>query len=204
LRRSGTPAALVAALWLTVAPSGRAAPERLVLDPARSEVRMRLEATLSDVEGEFTLVSGEIAFDRETGEAGGEVVVDARSGRTGIDARDRNMHQRVLESVLHPRVVLRPRRIAIQAIPGSGHRVRIEGTLELLGAEHEVVFGAFVTGSEQDTRIEARLDVPYVEWGLTDVSTAILHVAPDVTITVRASGRIEPVAPSRDTAPPAD
>jgi len=37
--------------------------------------------------------------------------------------------------------------------------------------------------------VEARFRVPYVEWGMRDVSSFVLRVAKDVEVSVRAEGR---------------
>ena len=90
--------ALGALLLPALLATGARAEGVLRIDPARSAVRFTLAATLHTVHGEGRVVSGELRFDPAGGPASGAVVVDARSFATGIDARDRDMHAKVLES----------------------------------------------------------------------------------------------------------
>jgi polyisoprenoid-binding protein YceI len=170
---------------------GRARAEStLALDPARCEVRFTLGATLHSVHGELELVRGELVFDPDGGPASGEIVVNARSARTGIDARDRDMHAKVLESERFPEIVLRPERLEIVRGDATSADVRLHGRLEIHGGEHAVVIPARVTAQGEDRLlVEASFGVPYVAWGLRDVSTFVLRVAQHVEVDVRAIGR---------------
>ena len=75
-----------------------AAPATLRLDPQASRVRFDLDALAHTIHGSLRVVRGEVRFDVDTGEAAGEIVVDARSAETGNGSRDRTMHAEVLES----------------------------------------------------------------------------------------------------------
>ena len=99
--------AIVALVLLLGARAPADAQSTLALDPARSRVSFSLGATLHTVHGELDLVRGELRFEPSGGVASGEIVVDARSARTGIDARDREMHEKVLESERFPEIALR-------------------------------------------------------------------------------------------------
>ena len=55
----------------------------LTLDPGTTEIRFTVGSTLHLVEGTARLVRGEIRFDPATGDADGEVVVDASSLESG-------------------------------------------------------------------------------------------------------------------------
>ena len=80
-------------------------------DPAHSTVEFKLSATLHTVHGSFKLKHGEVRFNPATGKISGVVVVDATSGNSGNDKRDRRMHQEILESGKYPEIsrVIRPR-----------------------------------------------------------------------------------------------
>ena len=79
-------------LWVPAA-------ERVVtLDPEATEISFALGATMHTVYGSLHLVSGRVQFDDSNGTASGRVVVDALSGNTGNDSRDRKMHAQVLLS----------------------------------------------------------------------------------------------------------
>src|ERR1700723_3868242 len=75
------------------------------LDPAKTTVQFTLGASLHTVHGNFKLKRGAIRFDPATGKIGGEVVVDATSGESGSEGRDRRMHTQILDSARYPDIV---------------------------------------------------------------------------------------------------
>ena len=56
----------------------------LEIDPAKTLIEFRLPGALHATHGKFKLVHGTIKADLATGEASGSIVVDARSGDSGI------------------------------------------------------------------------------------------------------------------------
>jgi polyisoprenoid-binding protein YceI len=196
-------AALAAVL---VALAGRAASDELTLEPARSELRFQLGATLHTVHGELDLVRGELHFDPGGGPASGELVVDARSARTGIELRDRDMHTKVLESERFPEIVLRAERLDVVRRDATSADVRLGGVLRIHGGEHAVVIPARVTTQGGDRLlVEASFTIPYVAWGLRDMSTFVLRVEKEIEVEVRALGAWRSPGARRepDGAPPA-
>jgi polyisoprenoid-binding protein YceI len=195
----GRPAAAVrtlATLLLAACAATAAAAESWVLrlDPAASEVRFQVGATLHTVRGSFALEPGSLRFDPQSGAIAGEVVVDARSGETGIERRDRAMHGDILASDAHPRIVLRPRRLRDVRRGPDALEATLEAELVLRGEAHAVTIP--VHGRREGSRgvVEARLDVPYVAWGLPDPDTFVLKVDDVVELDVRLAGTLEPPA----------
>lgn len=180
LRRCGL------ALLLLLAGPARAEERTLTLDPDRTRVQFTLAATLHTVEGTLRLLAGELRFDLETGAAGGVARIDARSAETGIEVRDRRMHQEVLESARFPEIALR-----LERVRGAPPRVTVRGRLALKGAEHPVELPVEVEVEGLRARLRTRFQVPYVEWGLKDVSTFLLRVAPVVGVEVDAEGSLD-------------
>ncbi len=184
-------AALLALSILLAARTDAGAEHTLVLDPGRSEIRFSLGATLHTVHGALDLVRGELRFGPEGGAVSGEILVDARSARTGIDARDREMHGKVLESARFPEISLHAERLEVLRRDAASADVRLHGTLEIHGGAHAVAIPATVRAAADDRLVvEARFRVPYVEWGMRDVSNLVLRVAKDVEVSVRAEGRV--------------
>jgi polyisoprenoid-binding protein YceI len=184
-------AILIASMLASVVPAG-AEPLRLVLDPAATEITFSLGATLHTVRGHFALASGEIAFDPDTGTASGEIRVDARSGDTGIDRRDRVMHEEVLDSTRHPQLVLRPERIEVSRREADALAGTLLGQVELRGARHPIAIPFEGTRRGERSELTARFDVPWVAWGLPDPSNALLSVEKTLAVAVSASGTLAP------------
>lgn len=198
---------LAAALALLAAPAlageegGADAPPALfAIDPRASRVELELGATLHTVEGRVPLVRGRIRFHPEGGPASGEVVLDARGVDTGIDRRDRTMHETVLESERYPEIVLRPERLEVLERSARSAEVRLHGALAIHGGTHAVVLPARVEAEDGRLRARGRLTVPYVEWGMKDPSTFLLRVAKEVEVRFEAAGRVEGMALPADQA----
>lgn len=156
----------------------------LVFDADRTEISFTLDATLHTVHGSFRLESGSIIYDPATGATTGEIVVDARSGDSGNQKRDRDMHRKVLESESFPTIVFVPDRID-GSIPAAGtSTATVVGTIRLHGEEHHLEVPIAVEMNGTHVHITAELEVPYVKWGLKNPSKLLLRVAKFVTITV--------------------
>lgn len=168
----------------------------LNLDPAQTKITFTLGATFHTVEGSFKLKSGTIQFNPATGEASGDVVVDATSGESGNDSRDRKMHKSVLESQNYPEIVFVPERIQGQvSLSGESH-VQILGLVKLHGSQHEIALPADIQVTGNQLTANVHFAIPYVEWGLKDPSTFILRVDKTVNIIIHAVGSLprSPVA----------
>jgi polyisoprenoid-binding protein YceI len=161
---------------------------RLVLDAAATEISFTLGARLHTVRGRFVLASGEVAFDPDTGAASGEIRVDARSGDTDIDRRDRVMHEEVLDSARHPLLVLRPERIEVSRREADALAGTLFGRFEVRGASHPIAIPFEGARRGERAELTARFDVPWVAWGLPDPSNALLSVQKTLAVSVSARG----------------
>ena len=168
-----------------------AAPATLRLDPQASRVRFDLDALAHTIHGSLRVVRGEVRFDVDTGEAAGEIVVDARSAETGNGSRDRTMHAEVLESQRYAEIVFVPSRISGRlAAPGESD-LELAGTMRIHGGEHPVTLKVHAAVTGTTLKATAPLSVPYVEWGLEDPSNLILRVAKQVDVHLEAQGTLE-------------
>jgi polyisoprenoid-binding protein YceI len=156
----------------------------LEMDPAQSKVEFALGATLHTVHGSFQFKRGAIRFDPASGRASGELLVDARSGASGNDTRDRKMHKEILESQRFPDIVFRPDRVEGKLAPQGISQMQVHGAFAIHGVEHEltVPVEVHVSGSQYD--ITAHFSVPYQKWGMKNPSTFLLHVDDRVEITL--------------------
>jgi len=160
------------------------------LDPAKSEVDFTLGDILHTVHGKFQLQSGVLRFDPAAGTASGELIVDATSGNSGSNARDRKMKKEVLETQRFPTIVFTPQKV-IGTVPSSGAaQVQLQGVMTLHGEQHPMTIVVPVQVNGDTASALVHFDVPYVKWGLKDPSTLFLRVSKDVQIDVHAVGTL--------------
>jgi len=165
-------------------------PKTFALDPARSLVNFSLGATAHDVHGTFHFKRGEVTLDPATGAASGQLVVDAASGQTGNDSRDRKMKREVLETDKYPEVVLTVERLEGMVAASGASTVTLHGSMMLHGQAHPVTISLQVNIDGGSARATAEIVIPYVSWGLKNPSTFILRVRDKVTIEITAIGRM--------------
>lgn len=162
-----------------------AQPLSVHLDPAQTEVEYSVGSTLHTVHGKFQLKRGSFSFDPATGKASGELVVDAASGDSGNESRDRRMKESILEAGRYPDIVFRPDRVDGK-VEASGHsQVQLHGFFTLHGGEHEMTVPLAVDADAGGYKATATFTVPYIKWGLKNPSTFILRVSDKVEITVK-------------------
>ena len=83
-------------------PTFSAGLREIEFNSAKCTVRFALGALLHTVHGTFKVKDATVRFDSASGRASGQIEVDVRSGETGESARDRQMHENVLESAHFP------------------------------------------------------------------------------------------------------
>ncbi len=163
----------------------------LSLDAAQSKVHWTLGSTMHTVHGTFALKRGILRFDPATGKAGGEIVADATSGQSGNDSRDKKMHKEILESARYTEVVFRPDRVEGKvAAPGSSS-VQVHGTFLLHGVEHELTVSVQAELTPDHWKGTAKLNVPYIQWGLKNPSTFLLKADPAVDVELEMAGGLQ-------------
>jgi polyisoprenoid-binding protein YceI len=162
----------------------------LHLDPGTTKVGFTLGGTVHTVHGNFKLKSGTIQFDPASGKAGGQVVVDATSGESGSDGRDRRMHQKILESERYPEIVFTPDRVEGKVTAPGTSEVQIHGLFQIHGVAHEITLPVQVKMGAGEMSASMRFDVPYVKWGMKNPSTLFLRVSDKVTIEIRTVGKM--------------
>jgi len=165
------------------------------LDPSVTRIDFTLPATLHTVHGTFKLKSGHVRFDPSTGKMGGAIVVDATSGETGNSSRDAKMHDEILESKQFPEIVFTPdlaKGSLVQMLnQQKSAQVEVSGVFRLHGQDHHATLKLSVEpGAAGRMDISAEFPVPYVNWGLKNPSTMILHVADTVDLDIHARGKI--------------
>src|SRR5271157_2727932 len=160
------------------------------LDPSKSTVQFALSAVLHTVHGTFKVKGGTVRWEIATGKIRGQIVVDVKSGYTGVAARDRQMHDAVLESDRFPEAVFSPDRITGQVSMEGESQVDVHGILRIHGQDHEVTFHGKVNLQGDRVTASANFVMPYVSWGMKDPSTFVLRVNDKVDLEMSLTGII--------------
>jgi len=160
----------------------------LELDPAQCKVNFTVDSSLHAVHGTFSLKSGAVHFDPESGKAGGEIFVHATSGDSGNSSRDQRMHKEILESAKYPDTIFRPKQIVGTVRRVGSSDVKLHGVMLLHGQEHEVVAAVHAEMAGDRWKGTAQFDVPYIQWGIKDPSNWMLKVKPVVHVELEMAG----------------
>jgi polyisoprenoid-binding protein YceI len=161
------------------------------LDPALTKIQYTLTDPLHTVHGTFALKSSTVHFDPFSGKISGAIVVDATSGESGNNSRDKKMHREVLESAKFPEIIFMPRQITGTVAPDGASRVAVAGQFRLHGQDHEMTLPIEVKAVGQNLQITTHIDVPYVQWGLKNPSNFLLRVGESVAIDIQAAGHLQ-------------
>jgi polyisoprenoid-binding protein YceI len=136
------------------------------LDPARTNIDFTLLGNLHKTDGRFTLKSGIIRVDPETGNATGKIEIDVASEDSKEQLRDAIIRNGVLNVARYPEINFTPQKI--QGIRDSQNNFygQVTGLMEVQGSSHEMTVQ--VHGHLMGDRLTAASDflVPYVEWGV--------------------------------------
>jgi polyisoprenoid-binding protein YceI len=180
---------VLALLLLALATSAPAQTQEDVFDfvPAQTTVHFTLDASFHAVHGSFNLKRGAVHFSPSTSTISGEILIDATTGQSGNDGRDRKMHKEVLESSRYSEIVFRPDRVEGNVAPQGSSTVQVHGTFSLHGADHEITVPVQVEMAPNGWTVTCHFSVPYVKWGLKNPSNFVLHVSEAVDIDIRAS-----------------
>lgn len=183
---------LLVALSLALCSAARAQETTVVFDPGRTTIQFTVDSTLHLVHGTFRLKSGEIHFDSSTGEARGEIRVDAGSGDTENSGRDKKMHNEILESPKYPDVVFSPTYVK-GPMPAQGtSQVDVEGIFRLHGQDHAMTLTFAVERlGNGDVQATTHFAVPYIKWGLKNPSAFVLRVNDTVNVEIHATGHVQ-------------
>jgi polyisoprenoid-binding protein YceI len=185
--RFGMAVLFTALLWI---PTGRAQQRQAVLEfvPARTSVEFALDAAFHVVHGTFGVDHGAIQFDPTSRAISGEIVVNAASGNSGNDSRDRRMQREILETARYPEIAFRPDRVEGTLEASGASTVQVHGAFRIHGVERELTIPVRIEMTDEHWTLTSHFVVPYVKWGIKNPSNLLLHVSPSVELDVQASG----------------
>jgi polyisoprenoid-binding protein YceI len=180
----------VAALMCAGARNAGGQQMRVTLDPATTHIQFTLAATLHTVHGTFKLKSGQVQWDAATGHASGSIVIDATSGNTDNLSRDKNMHTQVLESAKFPEITFAPSQITGAFNKQGSSQLEVAGVIRIHGQDHDQTLHLSVEPGGGTLETTAQFPIPYVQWGMKDPSTFLLHVADTVKVEIQATASV--------------
>lgn len=167
---------------------------KVILDPAQTQIHWTLSGGLHTTHGIFKLKSGQLFFNPATGVAEGEILVDATTGESGDEARDKRMQQDVLESNRYPAIFFHPTQMKGEFRPVEGmQELEGVGTFNIHGADHPLTLPLKVQVAAGVVTATSKFTVPYVAWGMKDPSKFLLRVSKEVDIEVTAKGTLKQV-----------
>ena len=181
---------LAMALPLFLGASAFAQQQTFTVNPGASSVGFALTGTGHEVHGTFHVASGTIQFDRTAPKMSGSIVVSASSGESGDNGRDKNMHQKVLETERVSDVTFQPQSYAGTIAPAGDSSIQVSGVFTLHGTPHDLTVPMQVHIDGQNLTAKGSFVVPYVKWGLKDPSVFILKVAKEVHIELNLVGTV--------------
>jgi len=162
----------------------------LTFDPQKTSIHWTLGTVLHTVHGTFQLKSGTIHFDPSSGQASGSLVVNAASGESGNESRDKKMHQSILESGRFAEVVFTPDKV-IGAVATEGKStIQVYGNFVLHGSAHEFTMPVEVEMKGGQAITSTHFSVPFIKWGLKNPSTFMLRVNDSVDVEIQATARL--------------
>jgi len=161
-------------------------------NPATSSIGFALTGTGHEVHGTFHVSSGTIQFDRSAPKMSGNIVVSAGSGESGDNGRDKNMHQKVLETDRFSDVSFQPQSYTGTLAATGDSTIQVSGIFTLHGTAHDLTVPMQVHIDGQNLTAKGSFVVPYVKWGLKDPSIFILKVAKEVHIDLNLVGTVSP------------
>jgi polyisoprenoid-binding protein YceI len=157
-------------------------------EPSQTSLHWTLDTALHTVHGTFQLKSGTIRFDPATGSASGALIVNAASGESGSEGRDKRMHSSIIESGKYAEIVFSPERVEGAVAPQGVSNVKVHGKFKLMNVDHELTLPVTVDASSGRLAASAKFTVPYVQWGLKNPSVLFLRVSDHVDIDLRTAG----------------
>lgn len=164
--------------------------QTFVVNPDASEVKMTLKTTHELVNGTFHVQSGSIEFDHSAPKMSGLITVNAGSGKTGNDSRDKKMNKDILKVEQHATISFEPQTYTGNIAPTGDSTIQVTGIFILLGTPHEITIPTQVHLDDTNASAKAHFVVPYVNWGLKNPSFLIWKAENDVTIDLNLVGVI--------------
>ncbi len=179
--------AAVAGFALTVTAQSQ---QHYRVDPGTSAVHFTLGASDHPVEGTFHVTSGDFTLDPQSGAMTGTVSVDASSGQSGNEGRDKKMTKDQLKVQTFPTITFAPARFSGQLKDSGDSSGPVEGAFTLLGQAHPITVPMNVHMEGDHFAASGSFSVPFVSWGVKDPSFMFMKVDKEVKIDLKLTGTV--------------
>lgn len=181
--------------------------ELFTADPAQSQVAFTLSDTIHTVHGTFHLQSGNVQFDPsstppQSHPMSGLLVVAAASGSSGDGIRDRRMANEYLQAQQFAVATFSPRSYTGAIAPAGDSTIQVEGTFTLHGTPHEITLPMQIHIEGGNCVAKTHFAIPYVQWGIKDPSTFLIHVNKQVDMDITLAGKLSPSTALSETRNP--
>jgi polyisoprenoid-binding protein YceI len=174
-----------------LAPAALAQHQTFTVNPDASQVKMELPGTGHTTEGAFHVDKGTVQFDPAPGPMSGTVVVNAGSGKTGNDGRDKKMTNEVLEASRFAEISFAPASYTGALAASGDSTIQVTGTFTLHGVAHPLTVPMQMHLDAGRMTAHTNFSIPYVQWGLKDPSVMFLKVAKEVKIDLTLVGSVQ-------------
>lgn len=184
--RIAAAAALLCAALVTPAGSWGALGAQAVPD-ARVEsgtLGFEARATVGDFDGESSEVTGAVTGGATPSAVRGWVELPARSLRTGIGLRDRDMWKS-LEAERHPQIRLDVTGVEAQGARGDTVLAQVRGTLTVRGVTRPVSAPVAAIPTAHGFRVQGRFPIDLREWEIGGLKRMLGTLRVDPAVTVR-------------------
>lgn len=163
---------------------------QVILDPAQTKINISVHDIHGGFQGSFKLKSGAVTFDRKTGTAKGELLVDAASGDTGNSTRNGKMYKDVLQVQRYPEITFTSQRVIGNVAAQGTANIQVQGVFHIHGADHDLTLSIPVQVSSDKVTATTSFVVPYESWGMKNPSVFLLRVDGKADVSVSTVGRM--------------
>lgn len=160
------------------------------VDPATSEVHFTLGASDGPVNGSFRVTGGEFTLDQASGAMTGTVTVDATSGTSGNQKRDKKMTNDQMKAQTYPAVTFAPTKFSGPVKDSADSTGQVDGNFTLLGQGHPISVPMNVHMEGDRFSATGEFTVPFVSWGMKDPSFMMFKVEKQVKVQLKLAGTV--------------
>jgi polyisoprenoid-binding protein YceI len=164
--------------------------QHFTVDPGSSEVHFTLGASDGPVNGSFRVTGGEFTLDQASGAMTGTVTVDAATGTSGNQKRDKKMANDQMKAQTYPAITFAPSKFSGAVKDSADSTGQVDGNFTLLGQGHPISVPMSVHMESDKFSATGEFTVPFVSWGMKDPSFMMFKVEKQVKVQLKLAGTV--------------